>query len=104
MFLFRGSSLAQTEPRTIDVVASRYAFTPSEVTLKKDQPVVLRIKSADVAHGLRFRELNLDSKIKKGDTAIMRFTPTKTGDFVGRCSVFCGSGHGSMTMKLHVAE
>jgi cytochrome c oxidase subunit II len=41
-------------------------------------------------------------KVKAGETAEATFTPTKAGDFVGHCSVFCGSGHGSMVFTLHV--
>ena len=103
MFLTRQTT-AQTVPQTIEITASRFAFTPGEITVKKGQPVVLVLKSTDVPHGLRFRELHQDVQIKKGETAEMRFTPDKTGDFVGHCSVFCGSGHGSMTLTLHVVE
>ena len=34
----------------------------------------------------------------------MQFTPDKAGDFVGHCSVFCGSGHGGMMLTLHVVD
>ena len=95
---------AQAAPRRIEVTAKRFAFEPGEITVKKGQPVVLVLKSTDVAHGLRFRELNLDVKIPKGDTVELPFTPDKTGDFVGHCSVFCGSGHGTMTLTLHVMD
>ena len=98
------SMAAQATTRTIEVTASKFTFTPSEITLKKDQPVTLVLKSTDVAHGLRFRELNLVVKINKGSTAEMQFTPTMTGDFVGHCAVFCGSGHGGMTLTLHVVD
>ena len=43
-------------------------------------------------------------KVSKGGTAEIAFTPDKTGTFVGHCSVFCGSGHGEMTLTLHVVE
>jgi cytochrome c oxidase subunit 2 len=95
---------AQGTPRRIEVTAKRFAFEPSEITLKKGQPVVFVIKSTDVAHGLGFRELHLDVKVPKGGTAELPFTPDKTGDFVGHCSQFCGSGHGSMTLTLHVTD
>ena len=98
------AAYAQGSPREIEVTAKRFSYAPGEITLKKGEPVVLLIKSADVAHGLRFRELNLDAKIDKGGTAKLSFTPEKTGDFVGHCSVFCGSGHGEMTLTLHVVE
>ncbi len=95
---------AQGDAKKFDVIAKKFSFEPGEITLKKGQPVVLVIKSADVAHGLRFRELNLDVKIDKGGTGELRFTPDKVGDFVGHCSVFCGAGHGEMTFTLHVTE
>ena len=98
------TSIAQATPHTVEVTASKFAFSPSEITLKKGQPAVIVLKSSDVAHGLRFRELNQDVKVNKGQTVEMRFTPEKTGDFVGHCSVFCGSGHGSMALTLHVVE
>ncbi|RRA49621.1 cupredoxin domain-containing protein [Acidipila sp. EB88] len=95
---------AQAAPKRIEITAKKFAFDPGTVTLKKGEPVVLVIKSADVAHGLRFRELNLNVKVGKGGTAELPLTPDKTGDFVGHCSVFCGSGHGEMTMTLHVVD
>lgn len=98
------SLLAQSSPQRIEVVSKRFAFEPGEITVKKGQPVVLILKSTDVAHGLRFRELNLDVKVAKGGTAELQFTPDKTGTFVGHCSVFCGSGHGGMTLTLHVVD
>jgi cytochrome c oxidase subunit 2 len=91
-------------PRRIDITAKRFAYTPSEITLKKGEPVVLVLTTEDVTHGLKFKELNLNTKIEKGKPSQLAFTPDKVGDFVGHCSVFCGSGHGSMTLKLHVTE
>jgi cytochrome c oxidase subunit 2 len=95
---------AQTVPQRIEITAKRFAFAPGEITLRKGQPVVLVLKSADVAHGLRFRELNVEVKVGAGGTAEVQFTPQKTGDFVGHCFVFCGSGHGSMILTLHVVD
>ena len=104
-FSFHGSSVAkQGMPLRIEVTARRFAFQPAEITLKKGEPVDLALKSADVAHGIRFHELNLDIKVNRGATADVRFTPDKTGQFVGHCSVFCGAGHGSMTLTIHVVE
>jgi cytochrome c oxidase subunit II len=114
IFLCAGALLAATvsgplawahdEPQRIEITARRFAFNPGEITVKKGQPVVLVLKSADVAHGIRFRDLNISVKVGAGGTAEVQFTPDKTGDFVGHCSVFCGSGHGSMTLKLHVVD
>jgi cytochrome c oxidase subunit II len=98
------SAQPQTGPKHIEITASRFDFTPSEITLKKDDPVVIVLRSDDVAHGLRFRELGIDIKAGKGKTAETQFTPNKVGVFTGHCSVFCGSGHGRMKLILHVIE
>jgi cytochrome c oxidase subunit II len=99
-----GFSPAQDSPRRIEVSVKRFGYTPAEITLKKGEPVVLVLTTEDVAHGLKFKELNLNSKVEKGKPSELAFTPDQTGDFVGHCSVFCGSGHGSMTLTLHVTE
>ena len=91
-------------PQRIEITARRFAFTPGEITLKRGQPVVLVLKSVDVAHGLRFRDLNVEVKVGAHGTSEVRFTPQKTGDFVGHCSVFCGSGHGGMALTMHVVD
>jgi cytochrome c oxidase subunit 2 len=95
---------AQAAPRTIDITVKRFSYDPAEITLKKGEPVVLVLKSLDVAHGLRIRELNVNIKVKAGGTSEAQFTPEKTGDFIGHCSVFCGRGHGSLILKLHVVD
>jgi cytochrome c oxidase subunit 2 len=51
---------------------------------------------------VRFRELNVNVNATKGKPAEVKFTPGKPGTFVGHCSVFCGSGHGKMTLTIHV--
>src|ERR1700728_795743 len=95
---------AQAAPQRVEITAKRFSFTPGEITLKKGVPVVLVLTSADVAHGLKFKELNVVVNAKKGPPNEVAFTPDKTGTFIGQCSVFCGSGHGSMKFTLHVTE
>jgi cytochrome c oxidase subunit 2 len=100
----RHQAYAQTSARRVEITAKRFEFTPAEITLKKGEPVVLVLKSDDVPHGLRFKELNLNIKASKGQTGEVPITPDKTGDFTGQCSVFCGSGHGRMKLVLHVVS
>ena len=95
---------AQSAPRRVEVTAKRFSFTPGDLTLKKGEPVVIVLKSDDVSHGMRLKDLGLDMKVAKGQTSEFTFTPDKVGDFVARCSVFCGSGHGSMRLTVHVVE
>lgn len=102
--VLRASSAGSEGPRRVEITARRFTFDPGVITLKKGQPVVLVLKSADVPHGLRFRELGVEIKVPKGGTSQVQFTPDKEGDFVGHCSVFCGEGHGTMALTLHVVS
>jgi cytochrome c oxidase subunit 2 len=99
---FAFSARGQATPQRIEITAQRFVFNPGDITVKVGRPVVLVLKSLDVGHGLHIRDLGVDIKVKAGETAEVTFTPSKAGDFSGHCSVFCGSGHGSMTFVLHV--
>lgn len=92
------------EPHQILVTAKRFEFDPATITLKKGEPAELVLKTLDVPHGLKFRELGVEVKASKGKMGAVEFTPERTGDFAGHCSVFCGRGHGSMSLTLHVVE
>jgi cytochrome c oxidase subunit 2 len=101
---FIQASPTQVVPRRIEVTAKRFDFSPSEITLKKGEPVIIVLTSADVGHGIRFKELGIDSKVSKGQTVEIPFTPDKTGTFVSPCTVFCGSRHGTMKLTLNVVD
>ncbi len=97
-------SRAQATPRRVEVVAHRFDFEPSEITLKKGEPVVIVLTSKDVTHGLKLDAFQKVVEAKKGQSSQVEFTPTEAGTFVAQCSVFCGAGHGSMKLTIHVTE
>jgi cytochrome c oxidase subunit 2 len=92
------------EPRRVEIVASKFSYSPSEITLKKGQPVVLVLRTSDVTHGLKIEALGVKSEISKGKDTEIAVTPTQVGHFVGKCAHFCGKGHGSMTLQVNVVE
>ena len=47
--------MPEPQAHHIEVTAKRFSFDPGDLTLKKGEPVVLVLRSVDVAHGLRFR-------------------------------------------------
>ena len=100
--LLVAASSATPTPQRIEVKAARYSFEPAEITVKAGDPVDLVLTSDDVPHGLKIRELNINIKATKGKPGEVKFTPAKAGTFKGACSVFCGSGHGKMTLTIHV--
>ena len=92
-------------PRRIEIAASKFAYSPNQITLKKDEPVVLVLHSTDVTHGLVIPELNIAvTEIKKDKDTEVPLTPTKTGQFAGQCAHFCGTGHGTMILQVEVVE
>jgi cytochrome c oxidase subunit 2 len=97
-------SRAQDPPHRIEIVAHRFEFSPAEITIKKGEPVILALTSKDVQHGLKLEEFNQVVKANKGQTSEVEFTPAEAGTFVAQCAVFCGAGHGSMKLIVHVTE
>jgi cytochrome c oxidase subunit II len=95
---------ADDAPQRIEITAKRFEYSTKDITVKKGQPVVLVLKSMDVPHGLRFTDLKVEVKVSAGGTAEVQFTPETTGDFTGQCYVFCGKGHGMMTLTMHVVD
>ena len=105
LFFVAAMSAQPTEsPRRINIVEKRFGYEPSEITLKKGEPVILTLSSDDVTHGLAIEELGIKAEVKKGQADEVALTPSETGTFVGKCSHFCGRGHGSMTLKVNVVE
>lgn len=96
-------SSAQT-PRRIEIIAKRFTYLPNEITLKKDEPVVLVLRSTDVTHGFEISELHIKVEIKKGKNTEVKFTPSVAGQFEGKCAFFCGEGHGTMKLRINVVE
>jgi cytochrome c oxidase subunit II len=91
-------------PGTISITAKRFSFSPNEITVKKGEEVTLVIQSKDVSHGLVIEDLGVRTDVKKGQSAEVKFTPETAGTFQGKCAHFCGEGHGSMTLTVHVTE
>ncbi|HTU49481.1 MAG TPA: cupredoxin domain-containing protein [Acidobacteriaceae bacterium] len=90
--------------RTIMIHAKKYEFIPAEITLKKDQTVKLELTSDDVEHSLEVPGLGINSVMKKGVVTEIDVTPTKIGNFKGKCGKFCGFGHGKMHFMVHVVN
>ena len=94
---------AETAP-TIHVTARKFAYTPSEIILKRGQPVVLEFTSEDVLMGFNVPDLDARSDIIPGMVTRLRLVPQKTGTFLFHCDVFCGSGHEEMVGTIVVRD
>jgi|ERR1043166_5534796 cytochrome c oxidase subunit II len=96
------ASHAEDAPKVVEITAKRFEFSPKEITLKKGEPVVLRLKTEDVTHGFFQKKLKVDSDIPPGKATDVALTPDTPGTYVVICDHFCGAGHGNMKMKIVV--
>ncbi len=102
VLLFEEAAWGEANPKVIEIHAKRFQFTPAQIKLKKDVPVVLRLSSDDRTHGFNAPDLKIRGDILPGKTTDIKLTPNKAGSYDFFCDVFCGSGHEGMNGKLIV--
>jgi cytochrome c oxidase subunit II len=95
---------ADVNPKVIEISARKFEFKPSAITLKKGEPVILRLSSADRVHGFMSKPLKIDTDIAAPGTTDVTVTPDTAGDFTVICDHYCGTGHGNMKMNVTVVE
>ena len=92
-----------TEPQVVNVIARRFAFEPSTITVAVGQPVRLMVRSEDGVHGMEIKKFKVNKDIPRGGEAvIINFTPATVGEFPIMCSEYCGDGHEDMRGTLVV--
>ena len=97
-------TLAQGEPREIEVVAKRFAFEPAVIEVTEGERVRLVVKSGDGVHGFEIKKFRVEKTIPRGDTSVtIEFTASAAGEFPILCSEFCGDGHEEMKGMLVVS-
>jgi cytochrome c oxidase subunit II len=90
-------------PRTFEIVATKYKFTPNVIEVTEGDQVVLKMRSADSTHGLGIKDFKVKQKIPKtGETVEVSFVADKVGTFKIICSEYCGGGHSGMKGSLIV--
>jgi cytochrome c oxidase subunit II len=95
---------AAVNPKVIEITAKKFEFTPSQITLKRGEPVILRLTSTDRVHGFMSRLFKIDTDIPPNKTTDVTVTPATAGDFAIICDHYCGTGHGNMKMKVTVVQ
>ena len=94
------------ETKEFDIKAKKWDFSPDTITVNKGDKVILNIESLDdgsgIGHGIVIHEFGVSKSFRGGDLVTVEFLADKKGTFIFFCSVYCGSGHGSMKGKLIV--
>ncbi len=93
----------QEEPRTVEIVARKFAFEPARIEVTEGETVRLVVRSADGVHGVGIKKFKVAEEVPRGGTPVMiEFTATAVGEFEILCSEYCGKGHGEMAATLVV--
>ena len=99
-----GYIMAGEKETVIQITAKKFEYSPKDIKVKKDVPVVLEFISLDRLHGFNCPGLGIRADIFPGKTNQLRFTPNKAGSFPFHCDNFCGFGHEGMTGTITVEE
>ena len=103
------SQAAQPAPQstqTVDVLAERFTFTPSEIKTTVGTTLEIRLESDDTAHGFRIigTEVNIEIPKRGRGTTTVTFKAETAGRYTFECSHLCGAGHSFMRGVIVVAE
>jgi len=98
--LFAGCAKKPAE--RINITMKKYEFVPSEVHVKRGQPVLFVVTSADTQHGFHVGEFGINEPVKKGQTAEVEFESDRAGTYSMQCSIVCGAMHDDMVGKIVV--
>lgn len=99
-----GYTMADEKDKVIQITAKKFEYSPKDIKVKKDVPVVLEFTSLDRLHGFNCPGLGIRSDISPGKTTQLRFIPSKAGTYPFHCDNFCGIGHEGMTGTITVEE
>ncbi len=87
---------AEPAVREVRISAKKFEFTPSSVTARVGEPIMLLLSSEDRIHGFKMPDFNLRTDIVPGVVTAVQLTPDRAGSFSYFCDIFCGDGHEDM--------
>jgi cytochrome c oxidase subunit 2 len=99
------------------LVMARYSVHPQEITLPAGRPILVRVASADVLHGLHVAGTNIGTEVVPGYVSQVRTTirfesvaevgtrnPDGSVTVPLFCDEYCGMGHQSMFGRVRVTR
>jgi len=82
--------------------ASPWKYYPAELTVPVGSTVTFYVTSADVQHGFRIKDTNINLQVLPGYIAKATHTFDQAGEFPYICGEYCGVGHQNMFGKIIV--
>jgi cytochrome c oxidase subunit II len=91
--------------KVVHIVAERFTFMPSHITVEPGTMVEIRLTSEDTAHGFKIagpRGIDVTIPKRGRGEIVVPFEATEPGDYVFECSRMCGAGHSFMRGRIRV--
>lgn len=88
-------SQVSEEKQKVRVVAERFHFTPSRITVPQGTLLAIELSSEDTFHGFRVPKANIDVTIpaRRRESITVLFSASEKGKYAFECSRPCGAGH-----------
>ncbi|MCW2831019.1 MAG: cytochrome [Aeromicrobium sp.] len=96
--------LEEDATNATDVFDSGTTQDPAELWLPVDESVRFNLKSPDVIHSFWIPEFYFKMDVVPGKVNSFDLTPTREGEFTGRCAELCGMYHSRMIFKVKVVS
>jgi heme/copper-type cytochrome/quinol oxidase subunit 2 len=98
--LMAGSSIALADAPPIPVVLKDHRFTPAEIKVPANQPIVLNVTNADtLAEEFDSTALKVEKVIAGGQSGLVRIHPLRPGRYP-----FMGEYHSATAQGVVVAQ
>jgi cytochrome c oxidase subunit II len=78
--------------------------TLPQLWLVKDESVRFDLHSPDVIHDMWVPAFGIKLDVVPGRSNSFDLTPTRSGEFIGRCAELCGVQHSRMLFEVHIVD
>ncbi|GLQ50916.1 hypothetical protein ACFFJT_06410 [Dyella flava] len=99
-----GSAVEANGSVTVRIIGQQYSFTPQCIVVPAKTPIVFRVTSADVVHGMLITGTNINSMVEPGYIATFKTEFDQPGNHLMPCHEFCGVGHEAMWANVKVVD
>jgi cytochrome c oxidase subunit 2 len=84
------------------ILAQAWTWTPNEIRIPAGAKLTLYLTTADVQHGFKVENTNLNAMVIPGQVTKLSRTFRTPGEYLIVCHEYCGSNHHNMSGKIIV--
>lgn len=97
------SKVTDANARVIAMTSTDWVFSPTSITAKKGEKIIVRLTNNDGIHSFGAMDLGINVRINPGETKDIEIPTDKAGTFSFRCLVPCGPGHKDMVGTIVIS-